>query len=352
LGCNSDSTTNPDSRVAPSITQFRIGSGETTSSLTVTLNNTCEGDPTEYMASEKSDFSGANWQTYSTSPSFTLSEGNGLKTVYFKVRNSVDSSSPATDTITLYILPNVQEKTIMLPGNVPLIIVAIPGGSFMMGRDPSENLSSADEDPRHSVSINTSFMMGKYEVTKRQWKAVMGTEPWSGQVQVLNDPESPAVYITWDMAKNFITALNAALDMTFRLPSEAEWEYACRAGTSTAYYWGNDDFPIVINNYAWYNHNAVLGDEEYARVVGQKLPNPFGLYDMSGNVCEWCEDDWHWGYANMPTGSSAWVDNPRSDRRIARSGSWRDESDKCRSANRDSYYPTLSNGFVGFRLVR
>ncbi|NQU42433.1 formylglycine-generating enzyme family protein, partial [bacterium] len=131
------------------------------------------------------------------------------------------------------------EITVYLPGGVALVLVRIPTGSFLMGRYPGEQDSYSTEDPQHLVTIAYDFYMGKYELTKAQWTAVMGTTPWSGQSYVLNDPNSPAVYVSWNDALSFVSALNTHLSSTgqdsatMRLPSEAEWEYACRAGTTT-----------------------------------------------------------------------------------------------------------------------
>jgi len=176
---------------------------------------------------------------------------------------------------------------------------------------------------------------------------VLGTTPWSGRDYVLNDLDSPAVYVSWDDAKSFITALNSYTGLTFRLPSEAEWEYACRAGTTTRFYWSDDPSYSQIGNYAWYWGNCSLH-----HVVGQKLPNALGLYDMSGNVLEWCEDDLHWSYTGAPTNGSAWVGNPRGSDRMLRGGCWGGEGDDCRSARRWNDSPSITNSFYGFRLAR
>jgi len=239
-----------------------------------------------------------------------------------------------------------------------------------MGRYPGEQDSDFNEDPQHSVTV-PGFWMAKYELTKRQWQAVMGTTPWAGSsyVHVLDDPDSPAVYVDWDDAKAFITALNSYTGKTFRLPSEAEWEYACRAGTTTRFYWGDDPSYAEIGSYAWNYYNAYNVGERYAHVVGQKLPNAWGLYDMSGNVLEWCEDDWHNSYTgvDVPTDGSAWVDSPRGLTRVLRGGDWYTPGDLgdfgdfgdldcrsyCRSALRTNFMPSWGGvPQVGFRLAR
>jgi len=247
-------------------------------------------------------------------------------------------------------------ETIMLPGNVPLEMVWIPEGTFMMGRYPGEQDSYSDEDPQHSVTISNGFWMGKYELTKAQWTAVMGTTPWSGRSYVLDDPDSPAIYVSWNDAQAFITALNGLTGKTFRLPSEAEWEYACRAATATRFYWGDDPSYTAIADYAWCWYNAWNVGERYAHVVGLKLPNAFGLYDMSGNVYEWCEDDFHFDYTGAPANGVAWVDSPRGFYRVSRGGRYLSFAVPCRSAYRadrhDPWFTGGTYGGLGFRLAR
>jgi len=148
------------------------------------------------------------------------------------------------------------DLVVMLPGDVPLALMHIPAGTFMMGRYAGEQDNYSYEDPQHSVTLSQDFYLGKYELTKRQWQAVMGTTPWSGQDYVLDDLDSPAVYVSWNDAQAFITALNTHITntgqgaATFRLPTEAEWEYACRAGTTTRFYWGDDPSYTQISDYA------------------------------------------------------------------------------------------------------
>ena len=251
------------------------------------------------------------------------------------------------------------ETTVTLPGGTPLVLVRIPAGSFLMGRHPGEQDSFSAEDPRHTVTIAYDFHMGKYEVTKAQWQAVMGTTPWSGEDYVLDDPQSPAVYLAWDDIagpEGFIAKLNQHIistgqgPATYRLPSEAKWEYACRAKTTTRFYWGDDPSYTLIGDYAWYDGNTWYVDEQYAHVVGRKLPNAWGLYDMSGNVWERCDDWWHYNYTGATTDGSSWLLPTDSDR-VLRGGNWYGDAGRCRSAYRNSY-PDLRNNSIGFRLLR
>ena len=254
----------------------------------------------------------------------------------------------------VFVLPPPTTFSVFLPGGVTLDMVKIPAGSFMMGRYAGEQDSWSDEGPQHQVTIGYDFYLGKYEVTKAQWTAVMGTTPWSGYSYVLNDPDSPGVWISWNDCQNFVTELNKLGQGTFRLPSEAEWEYACRAGTTTRFYWGDDPNYSMIRDYAWYTGNAWDANERYAHVVGLKLPNDWGLYDMSGNVWEWCQDCWHEGYNGAPADGSAWVlPLPASFYdRVIRGRAWDNYAQYCRSASRDGDDPDYRNNINGVRLVR
>ncbi len=239
------------------------------------------------------------------------------------------------------------------PGEIPdFEMVRIDSGTFQMGRYPGEQDSYPEEDPQHQVTMSSGFWLGKYQVTKGQWEAVMGTTPWSGQIGVLDDPDSPATYVSWNDAQDFVEALNDLSGETYRLPSEAEWEYACRAGTETRFYWGDDPNYTAIDDYAWWYGSAEDAGEGYAHVVGEKLENAWGLHDMSGNVLEWCEDDWHANYTGAPSNGSAWVDSPRGSNRVRRGGSWHDADYYCRSAYRHSNNPSYASNNFGFRLAR
>jgi formylglycine-generating enzyme required for sulfatase activity len=198
-----------------------------------------------------------------------------------------------------------------------------------------------------------SFWIAKYELTKRQFEAVMGSMSWSSGEFVNQDLDSPAVMIAtvdviWE--QGFIPVLNELTGKTFSLPSEAQWEYACRAGTTTRFYWGDDPDYTRINDYSWWYLNAE--GERYVHVVGQKLPNPFGLFDMSGNAYEVCLDTWHSDYTGSPTNGSAWVASTGNDR-VIRGGSVDDTGEWHRSASRWSVGSIQFPGYYwGFRLVR
>ena len=220
-------------------------------------------------------------------------------------------------------------RTETLPGNVPLELVWVPAGSFQMGRYPGEVDSFDWEDPQHPVTLASGFWMGKYEITQQQWLAVQGSWPQFPPSATYGIGDTyPAYWISWNDVKDFITSLNAHIvssgqgPLTVRLPSEAEWEYACRAGTTTRFYCGDapgcDAFcldcaagtlPGNLSDYLWYCPSQSSGPQP----VGGKLPNAFGLYDMHGSIHEWCEDDSHYNYLGAPVDGSPWIESPRTE---------------------------------------
>ncbi|MFH1491496.1 MAG: SUMF1/EgtB/PvdO family nonheme iron enzyme [Pseudomonadota bacterium] len=223
-------------------------------------------------------------------------------------------------------------------------LVRIPGGLFMMGSSKSEEGRYDDEGPVHRVKVQ-DFFMGKYPVTNEQYGKFLKANPkapepdyWADRKY--NQPRQPVVGVSWDDAQRF--AQWAGL----KLPSEAEWEYACRAGTTTRYYSGDseDDLKKV----GWYAGNS--GSELHS--VGEKTANDFGLYDMHGNILEWVEDDWHDSYKGAPDDGSAWVGKKRGSIRVFRGGSWGVDAHYCRSAYRSSDSPVFRRVFLGFRLSR
>jgi len=227
-------------------------------------------------------------------------------------------------------------------------LLLIPAGTFMMGSPASEKDRFKNET-QHQVTLTKPFYMGRTEVTQGQWKKVMGTEPWKGKAYVQEGDDYPAVYVSWDDAVEFCKKLSAMEGKVYRLPTEAEWEYACRGGTKTAFYFGNDE--AELSKYAWWGGTLLNGnakDEKYAHRVAQKLPNPFGLYDMHGNVYEWCSD-WMVDYPSTP------LTDPRGPDagafRVLRGGSWVSAPDGFRCAGRFGSTPEDRVNYVGFRLV-
>lgn len=225
-------------------------------------------------------------------------------------------------------------------GAKPLEMVLIPAGEYIRGSSTAEQDRNSDESPQHLVRITSPFYLGKYELTQAQWQAVLGTNPSFNEGNNL-----PVENVSWDDCQTFIQKLNQLGLGTFRLPTEAEWEYACRAGTKTAFFWGDDTDHSQIGLYAWYGDNAGGKTHE----VGTRSSNPWGLYDMNGNVGEWCRD-WYGGYIegaqNDPIGPSS------GSLRINRGGDWYYSAKYCRSARRSSNSPSSGGITIGLRLFR
>jgi len=222
------------------------------------------------------------------------------------------------------------------PQNSRIELVRIPSGSFMMGGDGFE-----DEKPVHSVTINYSFYMGKFEVTQAQWQAVMGTNP----SKLKSCADCPVEQVSWDDVQEFIHKLNKLeAGFSYRLPTEAEWEYTCRAGATVDY-----GGPIAgpVNVHAWYD--SISGDKTHP--VGQKEANAFGLYDMLGNVWEWCEDWYNTSYDGAPVNGSAWLTGGEQKDRVLRGGAWSSSVSTLRFAHRGSAAPGTRDHDVGFRVV-
>ncbi len=234
-------------------------------------------------------------------------------------------------------------RTLNLPGGAEMEMIYCPPGEFMMG-SPANEEGRYDRETQHRVRLTKGFWLGKYPVTQRQWRSVMGGNPSAFQGDDL-----PVERVSWDDCQAFIKKVNAALGCGARLPTEAEWEYACRAGTTTAYFWGN----ALNGNRANCDGNYPCGTAkkgpylEKTTPVGKYGANPWGLCDMHGNVWEWCAD---W-YGEYPTGSVTDPTGPASGgSRVLRGGSWRNGARYCRSAYRSSSYPGLRDFSLGFRL--
>ncbi|MBE2207851.1 MAG: SUMF1/EgtB/PvdO family nonheme iron enzyme [Saprospiraceae bacterium] len=230
-------------------------------------------------------------------------------------------------------------------------MVFVPGGTFTMGwvkeRD-GEGYNS--EKPAHEVTVK-DFYIGKYPVTQSQWRTVMGSDP--PELNNKGCDQCPVERVSWDDIQEFLKKLNEMTGKQYRLPTEAEWEYAARGGKqSKGYlYSGSNNLDEV----AWYDKNYkagnTFGEQKTTRPVGGKKPNELGLYDMSGNVWEWCEDDWHSNYNGAPVDGSAWVDSSRASNRVYRGGGWNNTAGYCRAADRRHYTPTLRSNNLGFRLA-
>ena len=226
-------------------------------------------------------------------------------------------------------------------------MIFVEGGAFDMGSADDDPEAYDSEKPRHRVTV-PDFYMGEYPVTQALWKAVMDNNP-----SYFEGDDHPVEQVSWDNAQDFIRRLNKATAATrpadhwYRLPSEAEWEYAARGGKYHAdgfKYAGSDRLKDV----GWYEEN----NKTETKPVGQKSSNQLGLYDLNGNVWEWCEDDWHDNYKGAPTDGSAWIDQPlRGAFRVTRGGSWIRTARYCRVAGRVIAAPINRVYSLGFRLV-
>jgi formylglycine-generating enzyme required for sulfatase activity len=240
---------------------------------------------------------------------------------------------------------NVPRAGALIRNQMGMEFAYVPAGSFLMG---SEN-GKADEKPVHQVTFREGFYIGRYEVTQAQWQAVMGNNPSNFKGDNL-----PVEQVSWNDAQEFIRKLNARSDgFTYRLPTEAEWEYACRADSTTEFALGNSLSSKQANfdgNYP-YGRAAKGVYRQKTTPGGSFQPNAWGLYDMHGNVMEWCEDWYHDSYNGAPTDGSVWLSAVEQEDRVLRDGSWNDSADVLRSAFRGFGKPMIRNVKVGFRLV-
>jgi len=239
--------------------------------------------------------------------------------------------------------------------SIGMELLLVPAGAFMMGSDEADAAAAASEKPRRKVTISKAFYLGKHEVTLAQWHAVMGTDPFTlsrsnpfygmpGMAERITKPDHPAP-VSWNDAQAFIRRLNEREGHNrYRLPTEAEWEYAARAGTTTAYSFGDD--PRQLGRYAWYGEDFATGG---THPVGQKEPNPWGFYDIHGNVWEWVQD---W-YEERPPAAEAIdpVGPTTGTARVVKGGSWHQTATSWRSAFRKPYEPDYRGISIGFRLA-
>ena len=242
-----------------------------------------------------------------------------------------------------------------ITNTIGMTLNKILAGTFTMG-SPKDEPDRGSNETQHEVTITKAFYMQTTEVTQGQWTAVMGTEPWKGKQYVKEGPNYAATHVSWDDAVAYCKKLSEKEGTTYRLPTEAEWEYACRAGTKTTWSFGDDE--KVLGDYAWYKENAWDIDEKYAHQVGLKKPNAFGLHDMHGNVFEWCHDYYDEVYYKQsseiakylfikdPTGPVTGSD------RVLRGGSWIIFARLPRSAVRGRLGAVWRYDGGGFRLVR
>jgi formylglycine-generating enzyme required for sulfatase activity len=257
----------------------------------------------------------------------------------------------------------VKTDIIELPREIELEMIAIPGGTFLMGSPKQvtyqylrvECEQHQHEHPQHEVTL-APFLMGRYPVTQAQWRAVASLPLVERELDPapshFKGDSRPVEQVMWYEAVEFCDRLSQHTGKPYRLPSEAEWEYACRAGTTTPFHFG-ETISTEIVNYNDHFHLSKGGFRYKTTDVGSFPPNAFGLYDMHGNVWEWCLDHWHDNYKGAPADGSAWVTGGDSNRRVRRGGSWCDFPRFCRSAFRLYDSPDLCyDSSLGFRVVR
>ena len=256
-----------------------------------------------------------------------------------------------------------------LGNGIKLEMVLINGGTFTMGAPETEEGSRDEERPQHKVTVPT-FFISKYQVTQAQWRAVASLPQVKTELKLepsgFKGDNRPVEQVSWYDAVEFCDRLKKKTGLQYRLPSEAEWEYACRGGSNTPFHFGKTITTDLANyrgtdneKYKW---SGSYGDgpkgvylEETTDVGSFDAPNAFGLHDMHGNVFEWCLDDWHSNYEGAPTDGSAWINNNndnRSQDKVRRGGSWYSIPGYCRSACRfDDVNPEFRFNNIGFRVV-
>ena len=226
-----------------------------------------------------------------------------------------------------------------------MALVLIPPGRFTMG-SPVGEIGRSDNEGQVTVTLTRPLHVGKSAVTQSQWRTVMSTQPWRGEKNVREGDDCPATFVSWEDAVEFCEKLGAKEGVEYRLLTEAEWEYACRAGTESRFGCGDDE--SHFGRYAWFAQNTYQVNETHAHRVGLKKPNPFGLHDLHGNVWEWCQD---WYGEKLPGGENP-VGTHEGLYRVFRGGGWSFCAARCRSASRYWYSPFNRFLYLGFRVAR
>jgi formylglycine-generating enzyme required for sulfatase activity len=237
--------------------------------------------------------------------------------------------------------------TLNLPNDVTMDLVGIPGGKFLMGSPENESERGNDESPQHWVNIRP-FLLGKYLVTQAQWQAVMKNNP----ARFIH-PNKPVEKVSWFDCLEFCQRLSDLVGRKLQLPTESEWEYACRGKTNTPFHFGKTITTDLANYNGEYAYEIdIKGNYRHETTeVGSFSPNSFGLYDLHGNVAEWCFDSWHDNYDRAPIDGSPWISDREKDNRILRGGSWLHLPGCCRSSHRLSAAPNSKSDAFGFRIA-
>ena len=245
-----------------------------------------------------------------------------------------------------------------LGGGIELDMIEVPGGTFLMGSLEDEPEREENEGPQHEVTVST-FTLGRYPVTQAQWRVVASMEQVERELEAepsdFKGDDRPVEKVNWNDAVEFCQRLSNHTSRDYRLPSEAEWEYACRGGKSTPFYYGKTLTPELANYFCSSTYDNGPEGEPMGETssIGQFPANAFGLSDMHGNVFEWCQDHYHDSYKEAPVDGSAWIDKNLKENqlRILRGGSWYSNPGFCRSAQRSINRPDYRNINIGFRVV-
>jgi formylglycine-generating enzyme required for sulfatase activity len=324
--------------------------GTFTSAQSVTISGTTAGADIYYTI----DGSIPSASSTKYTGAITVSSTTTIKAI--AIKSGMTDSDIATSAYTISAQPGGATLTLDLGGGVKLEMVKInaAGKSFQMGSPTNEYERNSNEGPVHTVSFTKDYYIGKYEITQAQWLKIYGS--WPGSAPSLDygvGDNYPAYNVSWNDILTADTGFLAKLNRlapggygSFRLLTEAEWEYAARGGTQTRFYWGDDPSYTLINDYAWYYDNS--GWKTHP--VGEKQPNAFGVYDTTGNVSEWCSD-WYW---SSSYGSAAVTDptGPASgSSHVIRGGDWYSITAACRSAFRFGDISTVRGATLGFRLA-
>lgn len=236
---------------------------------------------------------------------------------------------------------------------LPLRMVQIPAGEFLMGSPPTEAQREEKEGPQRAIQV-PSFYMGAFAITQQQFESIMGKNPsYFTDDEGKDGANLPVEQVAWQDADDFCKKLSKQTGRTYRLPSEAEWEYACRAGTTTPFCFGETLTTEIANFFADFSFTENF-EENYRNTpvaVDSFWPNKFGLYNMHGNVNEWCADDYQENYKGAPTDASLWLSNQTNASKVMRGGSWFNDTPHCRSASRDKNSQTGHSNSFGFRIV-
>ncbi|HAN75347.1 MAG TPA: hypothetical protein DDZ60_11780 [Planktothrix sp. UBA10369] len=255
-----------------------------------------------------------------------------------------ESIKTATDKEPVSIVYDIYPEN--LNGTPLLQLLKIRRGNFTMGSPPEENGHQESEQPQFVVTFAKPFYMSRHPITQEQWEAVMGNNPSTFE----GERDLPVETVSWNDANKFCEVLSQKTGRKYRLPSESEWEYACRAGTQTPFYFVDDLDANYDTNYKYKPNQIDRVYKGQTTPVGKLPANQFGLQDMHGNVWEWCSDSWHSNYIDAPRDGMSWTTG-ETEKAVIRGGAWHSFPSKCRSAAREWMWKKVKSNRIGFRVV-